>query len=183
MSPGQLAIAARGFVTQLERHLRNEEDLLASGRAPQDVPGTAALGGHPHEWYPLTEGPVVDLDALPEDEAVAAAVDRLLRMRRGEQVELRSGAEPGPGMAGDQRLGPGGYQFTVLQDGPARWRMQVTRRRGQLTRKAAARVRAPARRAARANRRSATPNRRHQWQSRYERRRPRGKARWPAAPG
>jgi hypothetical protein len=25
-------------------------------------------------------------------------------------------------------LSPGGYRFTVLQDGPAEWRMQVTSR-------------------------------------------------------
>lgn len=40
MSPAQVAAAVRDFVTQLERHLRNEDDLLASGRPPQDVPGT-----------------------------------------------------------------------------------------------------------------------------------------------
>lgn len=93
MSFAQLAAAVRAFVTQLERHLRNEEDLLASDRAPQDVPGTAHLGGHPHAWYPLTEGPVVDLDALPPHQVTAAAVDRLRRLRRGEQVELQSGAD------------------------------------------------------------------------------------------
>ena len=130
MSPAQLAAAVRGFVAQLERHLRNEDDLLASGRAPQDVPGTVRLGSHPHEWYPLTEGPVVDLDALPSDQAVAAAVDRLLRMRRGEQVELQSGAGLDPVWREISQLSPDGYQFTVLQDGPPRWRMQVTRRKG-----------------------------------------------------
>ena len=73
MSPAQLAAAVRDFVVQLERHLRDEEALLASGRAPQEVPGTVHLGGHPHEWYPLTEGPVVDLDALPAGQPVASA--------------------------------------------------------------------------------------------------------------
>ncbi len=128
MSPAQLAAAVRDFVVQLDRHLRNEENLLASGRVPQDVPGTVNLGGHPHEWYPLTEGPVVDLDALPAGQAVAAAVDRLLRMRRGEQIELQSGTGLDPVWREISELSPGGYQFTVLQDGPARWRMQVTRR-------------------------------------------------------
>ena len=65
MNSAQLAATVRNFVAQLERHLRNEDDLLASARAPQDVPGTVRLGGHPHEWYPLTAGPEVDLDALP----------------------------------------------------------------------------------------------------------------------
>jgi hypothetical protein len=130
MSPAQVSAAVRDFVVQLERHLRNEDDLLASGCAPQDVPGTVHLGGHPHEWYPLTAGPVADLDALPPDQAVAAAVDRLLRMRRGEQVELQSSAGLDAGWREISELSPGGYQFTVLQDGPARWRMQVIRRKG-----------------------------------------------------
>ena len=124
MSPAQAAAAARDFVTQLERHLRAEDNLLV----PQGVPGTVTLGGHPHEWYPLTEGPVVDLDALPEGQAVAAAVDRLLRMRRGEQVELQSGTDLDPVWREISKLSPGSYQFTVLQDGPGQWRMQVTRR-------------------------------------------------------
>ncbi|HEV2258224.1 MAG TPA: hemerythrin domain-containing protein [Streptosporangiaceae bacterium] len=128
MSLAQVAAAARDFVTQFERHLRAEENLLASQRAPRDMPGTAALGGHPHEWYPLTEGPVVDLDALPLGQAVAAAVDRLLRMRRGEQLELQSGTDLDPVWREISKLSPDGYQFTVVQDGPGRWRMQVTRR-------------------------------------------------------
>jgi uncharacterized protein (DUF2249 family) len=124
MAPAQLAAAVRDFVVQLERHLRNEDDLLASGR----VPGTVHLGAHPHEWYPLTAGPVVDLDALPADQAAAAAVDRLLRMNRGEQVELQSGTGLDPVWREISQVSPGGYRFTVLQDGPDRWRMRVTRR-------------------------------------------------------
>ena len=129
MSPGQVAIAVRDFVAQLEHHLRAEENLLRPGRAAQQgVQGTAALGGHRHEWYPLTEGPVVDLDALPQDQAIAAAMDRLLRMRRGEQVELQSGTDLKPVWREISDLIPMGYRFTALQDGPPRWRMQVTRR-------------------------------------------------------
>jgi uncharacterized protein (DUF2249 family) len=128
MFPAQLAAAVRDFVTQLERHLRNEEDRLASDRAPQDVPGTAHLGGRRHEWYPLTEGPVAHLDALPPHQVVAAAVDRLRRMRRGEQVELQSGTDLNPVWREMNEFSPGGYRFAVLEDGPVRWRMRVTRR-------------------------------------------------------
>jgi hypothetical protein len=128
MSPAQLAAAVRDFVTQLERHLHSEEGLLASGRAPQNVPGTVTLGGHPHEWYPLTEGPVVDLDALPPGQAVAAATDRLLRMRRGEQVELQWSTDLNAVWREITELSPSGYRFTLVEDGPARWRMQVTHR-------------------------------------------------------
>lgn len=132
MAPAQVAAAVRDFVAQLERHLRTEEDLLASGRAPQGVPGTVNLGSHPHEWYPLTEGPVVDLDALPSGQAVAAAVDRLLRMRRGEQVELQSGTDLDLVWREISELGQADYRFTVLQDGPTQWRMQVTRRQAAI---------------------------------------------------
>jgi hypothetical protein len=128
MSPAQVVTVVRDFATQLERHLWAEENLLAPQRAPRGAPGTAALGGHPHEWYPLTEGPVVDLDALPDGQAAAAAVDRLLRMRRGEQVELQAGTGLDAVWREISKLSPDGYQFTVLQDGPDRWRMQVTRR-------------------------------------------------------
>jgi len=132
MAPAQLTVVVRDFVTQLERHQRNEENLLASGRGGQRVPATVALGGHPHEWYLLTEGPVVDLDELPPEQAVTAAVDRLLRMRRGEQVELQSATHLDQVWRETSELCPGGYQFTALQDGPARWRMQVTRRQAAI---------------------------------------------------
>lgn len=128
MSPEQAVAAARDFVALLERHIEAEEGLLAAGRAARRVPGTEALGGHSHAWYPLTEGPVVDLDALPPAQAVAAAVDRLLRMRRGEQVELVSGADLEPVWREISELSPDGYRYAVAQDGPPRWRMRVTRR-------------------------------------------------------
>jgi uncharacterized protein (DUF2249 family) len=108
--------------------LNAEEELLASERAPHSVPATAALGSHPHAWYTLTEGPVIDLDALSQDQAVAAAVDRLLRLRRGEQVELQSSTDISPVWREMDQLSPGGYWFVSLQDGPDRWRMRVTRR-------------------------------------------------------
>jgi uncharacterized protein (DUF2249 family) len=130
MSAEQAAAAVRGFVAQLERHMGAEEKLLAAGRASRAarrVPATEALGGRAHEWYPLTEGPVVDLDALPPTQAVAAAVDRLLRMRQGEQVELVSGADLEPVWREISELSPDGDRYTVALDGPPRWRMRVTR--------------------------------------------------------
>ena len=130
MSAEQVAAAARDFAAGLERHLRAEQGLLAPRPArPRGGAGPEPPGGHSHAWYPLTEGPRVDLDALPRAEAVPAAVDRLLRMRRGEQVELRSGTDLEPVWREISELVPDGYQFTVLRDGPPRWRMLVTRRR------------------------------------------------------
>lgn len=131
LSPGQLAAAIRDFVDQLEYHMSAEEKLLGSGQALSSVPAIATLGGHPHTWYPLTEGPVIDLDALPAGQAVAAAVDRLLRLHHGEQVELQSGADISPVWRELDQISPGGYQFTVLEDGPERWRMTVTRHQAE----------------------------------------------------
>ena len=128
LSLGQLAAAVRDFVTQLERHLSDEEELLAGGRAPEVVPATGVLSGHPHEWYPLTEGPVIDLDALPAGQAVAAAVARLLRLGGGEQVELQWGSDLSPVWREMDLLSPGGYGFVFLHDGPGRWHVRVTRR-------------------------------------------------------
>ena len=128
LSLAQVATAARDFVTQLTRHVQAEETLLAVERAPRRVPATATLGGHSHEWYPLTEGSLVDLDLLPRSQALSAAVDRVLRMHRGEQVELGSSANLDPLWREISHFCPDSYLFTVLQDGPPRWRMQVTRR-------------------------------------------------------
>ncbi len=129
MSASQLAVVVRDFVVQLDRHLRSEESRLAAGRTSLDIPGTAALGGHRHEWYPLTEGPIVDLDALPPGQAAAAALERLLRMRRGEQIELQASDDLGAVWREVSLLVPGGYGFVSLADEPGRRRMLITRRR------------------------------------------------------
>jgi hypothetical protein len=65
-------------------------------------------------------------------QAVAAAADRLLRMRRGEQVELQSGMDLTAVWQEMNELSPGGYRFVSPQAGPVRWRMgsPVTRRSG-----------------------------------------------------
>lgn len=132
LSPGQLAAAIRDFIDQLEYHMSAGEKLLGSAHASRTVPAIATLGGRPHTWYPLTEGPVIDLDALPAGQAVAAAVDRLLHMRHGEQVELQSGADITPVWRELDHISPGGYQFAALEDGPKRWRMTVTRHRAEI---------------------------------------------------
>jgi uncharacterized protein (DUF2249 family) len=46
----------------------------------------------------------------------------------GEQVELQSGSDPHPVWRRMDRMDPAGYGFLYLQDGPDRWRVQVTRR-------------------------------------------------------
>jgi uncharacterized protein (DUF2249 family) len=127
-SPAELAAATQDLLHQLARHFHAGEAQLAAAGTPGKVPATTMLGAHPHEWYPLTEGPVIDLDALPAGQAADAAIHRLLRLRRGEHVELQAGTDPLLVWQQLDELIPGGYGCVYLQDGPDRWRMQVTRR-------------------------------------------------------
>ena len=126
-SPAMLASAVRDLLRQLEAHLAAEEAILAvPGRG--GAPATTAVGAHPHEWYPLTGGTVIDLDTLPPDQAVAAAAQRLLRLDCGEQAELRSSSDPARVWQRLEELAPGRCRFAYLEDGPGRWRLQVPRR-------------------------------------------------------
>jgi uncharacterized protein (DUF2249 family) len=123
-----LVTAIRDFLRQLELHMAAEEDILdVSGRPGGALP-TTALGAHPHDWYPLTEGPVIDLDALPPEQAVAAVTERLLQLRRGEDVELRSRSDPFPVWQRMDEVAPLRYGFVYLEDGPDHWQVRVTRR-------------------------------------------------------
>jgi len=127
-SGARIAAITRDLLDQLQHHLVTEELALAAADAPATVPATTEPGSRQHEWYQLTEGPVIDLDALPPDEMTDAAVDRLTRLRSGEQVELRSARDPEWVWRRVDQLRPGTYGFAYLQDGPHRWRVQVTRR-------------------------------------------------------
>jgi uncharacterized protein (DUF2249 family) len=127
-SHAQLAAAAQDVLAQLKRHLTAEDRLLMAAVPLGTEPALTGAARRRHEWYPLTEGPVADLDALPSGEVTDAAVDRLLRLRCGEQVELRSGRDPAAIWRRMDELCSGGYGFVYLQDGPDRWRVQVTRR-------------------------------------------------------
>jgi uncharacterized protein (DUF2249 family) len=129
-SRAEVASLTRDLLTQFEGHLAAEETALTSARAPEDVPATTSPGTRLHRWYPLTEGPVIDLDALPGDEMCDAAVDRLRRLRGGEQVELRSRRDPVEIWQRMDQLDSGGYGFYYRQDGPDEWRVEVTRRGG-----------------------------------------------------
>jgi len=127
-SPAMIASATRELLCQLERHLAEEDAVLAAPGEPGSVPATTMLGRPSHEWYPLTEGWVIELDALPPDQAVEAAARRLMRLQRDEHVEIRSGRDPVPVWQRIDELASGRYSFIYLEDGPDRWRVQVTRR-------------------------------------------------------
>jgi uncharacterized protein (DUF2249 family) len=127
-SPAVIASATRELLRQLESHLAEEDAVLAAPSGPGSIPATTLLGRPPHEWYPLTEGRVIELDALPPGQAVEAAARRLMRLRRDEQVELRSGRDPVPVWQRIDELARGRYGFVYLEEGPYRWRVRVTRR-------------------------------------------------------
>ncbi|RFU20571.1 hemerythrin domain-containing protein [Geodermatophilus marinus] len=83
-----------------------------------------------HDWFVLTEGSVVDVDRMPfrEDEA-PAVLDRLTRLRVGEEVEVRSSRHLGRLRAAfTRRRMYTDYGWVYLEEGPLRWRVQITRR-------------------------------------------------------
>ena len=113
-------------ITVIDRHMREEEAALA----------TATTGGveslrqpfRCHLWFPMTEGHVLDLDALPHEFAHRAAVERFLRLPPGEQIVVRSTHElDGLWQALAGRL-PGEIGWVYVEEGPQRWQAQVTRR-------------------------------------------------------
>jgi uncharacterized protein (DUF2249 family) len=130
-SPAQLAAATRDLLAQLDGHLAAEQQLLTTAGGP--APSTASLGSQPHQWYPLTEGPVIDLDQLPGEPGIDAALGRLIRLGPDEQVELRCSSDPSPLWQRLARADPGGYGLAYLERGPQRWRLQITRRTAHWT--------------------------------------------------
>lgn len=125
MSPAQLAATTHHLLGQVAAHVADEEQVLAA--AQTDVPATASLGSQPHEWYELTEGPVIDLDKLPGEQGADAVLARLLRLRPGEQVEMQASVDPGPMWQRVIRTDPGAYRINPLERGPSRWRVELVR--------------------------------------------------------
>lgn len=126
LSPIQLAATSHHLLVQLTDHMAAEEGLLAA--VDTEVAAVEALGSQPHEWYDVTEGPMIDLDKLPGPQGADAALARLARLRRGEQIELQASIDPGPLWQRLIRADPGGYGVTYLERGPQRWRVQLINR-------------------------------------------------------
>jgi uncharacterized protein (DUF2249 family)/hemerythrin-like domain-containing protein len=129
LSPQQLAATTQDLLVRLEEHLAAEEKVLAVAGEPRRA--TTSLSGHPHEWYALTRGPVIDLDALPSGPGLDAVLERLVRMKPGETVELRASIDPGPLWQRLCRADPGGYGIALLQNGPTQWRVEITCRQAR----------------------------------------------------
>jgi uncharacterized protein (DUF2249 family) len=126
LSPTQVVATMDDLVSQLTEHMANEERLLATSGT--QAPAVEAVGSQPHEWYDVTEGPVIDLDMLPGARGADAALARLTRLRRGEAIEMHSSVDPGPLCQRLTRTDPGGYGVTYLERGPRRWRVKLMNR-------------------------------------------------------
>jgi uncharacterized protein (DUF2249 family) len=123
-APRHLSDLVGALLDTLSEHFEAEQTTL-QGELKIPPPSTAALGSTPHEWYPLAEGPVIDMDALPGPSGTHVGMARLLRLRRGEQIELHATADPRPMLRRLAVTHPGGYGVTVLQQAPHRWRIEV----------------------------------------------------------
>lgn len=111
----------RRFVGHLEAHLAAEAALLhTAGRNPEWVAAS--------HWFALTEGPVIDIDALRADQAEGAVLNRLSRLHPGEHVELRGRTDPHPLWLRLQQRYPGGYAWEVMHAADGRWSVGVLRR-------------------------------------------------------
>jgi uncharacterized protein (DUF2249 family) len=110
----------------LRNHMRAEEVLLAA--TTTDGVETRRSPFRCHTWFSVTEGPEVDLGALPREHAVGAALERLSRMRAGERLVVRAAWDLN-GLAGlVARAWPQEFGWACLDDGPDRWCAEITRR-------------------------------------------------------
>ena len=126
--PEPLSAIVRGLVTQLAAHLSIEEDILfrdTTSAGWQEA--LAAMQQHPHAWYPLTHGSVIDLDAFSPAQAIDAVTRRAQQLLPGEHIELSSSNDP-------QRLcrrllRDHNIAVHYLINGPETWHISITRRR------------------------------------------------------
>jgi iron-sulfur cluster repair protein YtfE (RIC family) len=126
--PAQVVTVLDELHEALDRHLADEESVLspAGGWGVSD----ARHPYRPHQWYPLTEGPAVDADALPPEAATRLLIGRLTRMRPGERLEISSRSplrELESAFA--RRRMSADYGWTVEDERPGRCRVSITRRR------------------------------------------------------
>lgn len=121
----ELAGVIRRLVEHLEIHLATEAAVLHRDQTAT-ADGRAWVAAS--DWYPLIEGPVIEMDQLRPDQAESAVLNRLTRLRSGERVELRSGHDPHSVWERLQQRDPGGHDWQVRQDDDAGWSVTVRRR-------------------------------------------------------
>jgi uncharacterized protein (DUF2249 family) len=124
--PGVLVGLLDDLEELLEHHMHTEQAVLSAATSD----GVEALRQpfRCHRWFPLTEGPELDLDVLPWAFAHQAALERLSRLRPGESVRVRSGSELQSLWSTLAWRQPGEFGWAYLEEGPERWRAEITRR-------------------------------------------------------
>jgi uncharacterized protein (DUF2249 family) len=110
----------------LVQHMQAEQAVLAA--ATTDGVESRRHPFRCHLWFPMTEGSTVDLRDLPREFAHRAALERFSRMRPGERLVLTSGDELDSLWNVLAWGHPGEFGWTCLENGPERWRVEVTRR-------------------------------------------------------
>jgi len=120
----QQAAIIRRLVSHLETHLAAEAWLLHGNR--HAVSGDPSWLAASH-WFPLIGGPVIELDELREEQVEGAVLNRLTRLRAGEQVQLH-GHRDLSDLVRLQQRDPGGYSWEATKDAGARWSVAVCRR-------------------------------------------------------
>jgi uncharacterized protein (DUF2249 family) len=120
----KLAGVIRRLVNHLEIHLATEAAVLHRNQdaAAEDRAWVAA-----NQWYPLVEGPVIEMDRLRKDQAESAVLNRLARLRPGEELELRSAHDPHAVWVRLQQRDPAAHDWHAKPDG-AGWSVTVRRR-------------------------------------------------------
>lgn len=122
----QLAAIIRRLIVRLDTHLRVEAAALA--KLPGGYqPWTAAWTSAAH-WYPLTEGPRIDLDQLAPEQADDAVLNRLTQLRPGECVELVSRSSHPQLLGRLQRRAPRDYNWSESRDDEGGWLVGIRRR-------------------------------------------------------
>jgi uncharacterized protein (DUF2249 family) len=124
--PGPLLELLEDLDAFLVRHMHAEEALLS----PDVSVGVESLR-HPfrcHLWFPITEGPELDLDVLPREFAHRAALERFSRLRSGERLMVTSRSSLDGLWTLLSSGHPGEYGWAYVEEGAPRWRAEVTRR-------------------------------------------------------
>jgi uncharacterized protein (DUF2249 family) len=124
--PGSVVDLVDTLAEFLDRHMRSEQALIAATTSS----GVESLRQpfRCHLWFPLTEGPEVDLDAVPREFGHRVALERFSRLRPGERLVIHSGHDL-DGLWNTLASGRSNeYGWAYLEEGPAEWRAEVTRR-------------------------------------------------------
>jgi uncharacterized protein (DUF2249 family) len=113
-----------GLEELLRSHMRTEQSVLSAATGVESVRRPFRC----HLWFPITEGPEIDLDALPGEFAHAATLERLSRLRPGTSVTVRSSNDLHSLWLALSRGHPDEFGWAYLDEGPEHWRATITRR-------------------------------------------------------